>query len=144
MKILYQFGLLSAIAKSICQFHDCRSYWYNWIKIYIFEALLYNILYNKVNNASRGAAARSVTVKPAGCGFDPHSRKLDIYLYLYFHFFALASGQSAALNSANQHAMPPELGTKWGTEYLDTRPSTYPAVCGIQRKADIFMCFYFF
>ena len=24
---------------------------------------------------SRGAAARSVTVKPTGCGFDPHSRR---------------------------------------------------------------------
>ena len=31
-----------------------------------------------VNNkyeASRGAAAGSVTVKPTGCGFDPHSRR---------------------------------------------------------------------
>ena len=27
------------------------------------------------HEASRGAAARSVTVKPTGCGFDPHSRK---------------------------------------------------------------------
>ena len=25
--------------------------------------------------ASRGAAAQSVTVKPTGCGFDPHSRR---------------------------------------------------------------------
>ena len=25
--------------------------------------------------ASRGAAARGVTVKPTGCGFDPHSRR---------------------------------------------------------------------
>ena len=24
---------------------------------------------------SRGAAARGVTVKPTGCGFDPHSRR---------------------------------------------------------------------
>ena len=28
-----------------------------------------------VNEASRGAAAQSVTVKPSGCGFDPHSRR---------------------------------------------------------------------
>ena len=28
-----------------------------------------------INEASRGAAARSVTVKPAGCGFDPHSTR---------------------------------------------------------------------
>ena len=25
--------------------------------------------------ASRGAVARGVTVKPIGCGFDPHSRR---------------------------------------------------------------------
>ena len=25
--------------------------------------------------ASRGAAARGVTVKPTGCGFDPHTRR---------------------------------------------------------------------
>ena len=30
--------------------------------------------------ASRGAAAQSVTVKPTGCGFDPHSRGWNIYL----------------------------------------------------------------
>ena len=27
------------------------------------------------SEASRGAAARGVTVKPTGCGFDPHSRR---------------------------------------------------------------------
>ena len=32
--------------------------------------LLYIIIYK----ASRGAAAQSVTVKPTGYGFDPHSR----------------------------------------------------------------------
>ena len=31
--------------------------------------------------------ARGVTVKSTGCGFDPHSRRLNIYLNLYFHFF---------------------------------------------------------
>ena len=25
--------------------------------------------------ASRGAGAQNVTVKPTGCGFDPHSRR---------------------------------------------------------------------
>ena len=38
--------------------------------------------------AGRGAAARGVTAKPAGCGFDSHSRRRNIYLNLYFHFFA--------------------------------------------------------
>ena len=61
--------------------------------------------------ASRGAGAQSVTVKPTGCGFDLRSRRWNIYLILYFHFFALVS----------QHAMPPELGRKWWTECLNTR-----------------------
>ena len=60
--------------------------------------------------AGRGAAARGVTAKATGCEFDPHSRKLNIYFHLYFHFFALV--QSAALNSATQHAKPPEFGEK--------------------------------
>ena len=32
-------------------------------------------------------------------GFDPHSRKRNIYLHLYVQFFALVSRQSAALSS---------------------------------------------
>ena len=32
---------------------------------------------------------KSVTVKPNGCGFDPHLRRCNIYLNLFFHFFAL-------------------------------------------------------
>ena len=65
------------------------------------------------------AQAQSVTVKSTGCEFDPHSRKSNIYLYLYFHCFV--SGL----------AMPPDFGGKWGTECLNTRfPSAYSAVCG--------------
>ena len=76
---------------------------------------------NKPLEASRGAAAQRVTVKPTGCGFDPHSRRWNIYLNLYLHFFALVSRQSAVLSSATQHTMPPEFGRKWGTECLNTR-----------------------
>ena len=36
-------------------------------------------------------------------------------------YFALVSMQSASLSSATQHAVPPELGGKWGTECLNTR-----------------------
>ena len=55
----------------------------------------------------------SVTVKSTGCEFDPPSRKCNIYLNLYFHFFALVPRQSAALSSATpRHAVPPELGGK--------------------------------
>ena len=43
------------------------------------------------------------------------------YFHLHFHFFALVARQSAALISATQHVMPPELGGKWGTVCLNTR-----------------------
>ena len=72
-----------------------------------------DLLTNK--EANRGAGDCSVTAIPTGCGLDPHSRRWNIYLNLYFHFFALVSRQSAALSSATQHAMPPEFGWKWGT-----------------------------
>ena len=62
--------------------------------------------------------ARSVTVKTTGCGFDPYSRRCNIYLNLYFHFLALVSRLSAALT---QRAMPSKFGRKWVTECLNTR-----------------------
>ena len=34
-----------------------------------------NIIKKKVFEASRGAAAQIVVVKPTGCGFDPQSRR---------------------------------------------------------------------
>ena len=58
--------------------------------------------------ASRGAEAQSVPVKPTSCGFDPHSR-LDTLV------------SRTALNSVTQHAMPLEFGRKWETECLNTR-----------------------
>ena len=84
---------------------------------------------NKKIEASRGAAARGVTVTTTGCGFDPHSRRCNIYLNLYFHFCALVSRLSAALSSATQHAMPPEFVRKWGTECLITRFPLLTLLC---------------
>ena len=86
-----------------------------------------NLLKQSINivgvylETNRGAGAQSVTVKPTGCGFDPRSRRRNIYLNLYFHFFGLVSSLIAALTSATQHAMPPEFGRKWGTECLNTK-----------------------
>ena len=83
--------------------------------------------------ASRGAEAQNVTVKSTGCGFDPHSRKRNIYLY--FHFFALVSRRSAVLSLATQYAMPPEFGGKWGSENLNTRfplPTLLCARCSVK------------
>ena len=54
---------------------------------------------------SRDASAQCEVVNATGCGFDNHSRKFNVYLNLYFHFFALAWGQNVALNSANQFAI---------------------------------------
>ena len=71
---------------------------------------LLNLYYVEV---SRCAAGRSLTVKSTGCGFYPHSRRLNV-------FFALVSRLSAAFSSATQHAMPPVFDRKWGTECLNT------------------------
>ena len=46
--------------------------------------------------------------------------KLNIY---YFHFFALAPRQSAALSSATQQAMPPEFGGKRRADWINTKLS---------------------
>ena len=57
-----------------------------------------------------------MTVKSTGCGFDPYSRKINVYLHLYFHFFALMS------RPLNTQCLPmPKLGGKWRTECLNTR-----------------------
>ena len=85
-------------------------YRYLMFLILYHAILIHDILYFE---AGRGADAQSVTVKSTGCGFDPHSRKWNIYLHLYLHLFALVS----------RHEVP----------------SVYPAVCGIHRKADLFM-----
>ena len=79
--------------------------------------------------SSCGLAAQSVSVKPTGCGFDPHSKRWNIYLNLYFHFFALVSRQSTTLSSATQHEMPPEIGRKWETERLSTRFPLLTLLC---------------
>ena len=42
-----------------------------------------SIYYSRIE-ASRGAGAQSVTVKSTG--FDPHTRKGNIFFHLYFHF----------------------------------------------------------
>ena len=56
----------------------------------------------------------TICIDSTGCGFDPHSRRWNIYLNLYFHFFALVLRLSAALSS-------PEFSRKWGTQSLNTR-----------------------
>ena len=107
----------------------------------IYQRTLICMIHNNIE-ASCGAAARSLTVKPIGYGFDPHSRRWNIYLNLYFHFFALVSRQSAAaLSSATQDAMPPEFGKKWGMVCLNTRFPLPVCTACIQRKANLIFNF---
>ena len=47
------------------------------------------------------------------------TRKKGIFVYIYIFISSLWC--RAALSSATQNAMPPELGGKWGTECLNTR-----------------------
>ena len=63
---------------------------------------------------------KCVTVNVTGCGFDPYSKKLIIYLNLFVHSFALVSRKNAALSSAIQLAMSPDFGGKYETECLST------------------------
>ena len=50
------------------------------------------------------------------------TRGREIFIYIYIFISSLrCRDKSAALSSATHHAMPPELGGKWGTEYLNTR-----------------------
>ena len=59
-----------------------------------------------------------MTVKSTDCGFDP-LKYLFIFIFSFLH--SLLSRQSVALSSTTQHAMPPELGGKWGAECRNIR-----------------------
>ena len=58
-------------------------------------------------------------------------RRNGIYLNLYFHF--LRSGVETKRGVEFRHAMPLEIGGKWGTEYVCEMRTD---VCEIQREAD--------
>ena len=51
---------------------DCKIGWL-WVRSPL-EKMKYLVTFI-FSEASRGAAAQSVTVKPTGCGFDSHSRR---------------------------------------------------------------------
>ena len=69
-----------------------------------FFSVTFKIAYFKCEKV----CSKELTIKSAGYGFDSHLRMWNIYLHLYFHFFALVSRQSAVLSS----------GGKWETEFL--------------------------
>ena len=113
---------------------DFKVQLYNVIKIYCYI----NILFLCYLEASRGAGAQSVTVQPTGLWVRSplDSRIWNIYLHLYFHFFALVSGQSAVLSSATQHAMPPGFGKKCGTEWLNIMFLLSTLLCAKLKKTN--------
>ena len=55
----------------------------------------------------------------------------------------MMSRLSAAWSSETQHAMPPEFGTKWGTECLNTRFPLPTLLCAEYSVKLIFYLFYF-
>ena len=64
--------------------------------------------------------AQSVPVSRLVVGSIP-TRGDEIFIYIYIFISPLWCQESAALTSANQNAMPPQIGGKWGTECLNTR-----------------------
>ena len=111
-----------------CKYQLFKKKW-----MFVFSYLYFLMIFLP-DEASCGARAQSVSVRTSGCGFDPHSRKLNIDLNLYFYFFVLVSRRSAALSSATWHAMLPEFDGKWGG-VLTLGSST--SVSGIQSEADL-------
>ena len=56
-----------------CRHEEAVAHIYKMIQVKYYSFILNYIVYR--TETSRRAAARSVTVKPTGCGFDPHSRR---------------------------------------------------------------------
>ena len=88
------------IYKNVSSVSPIGNYHYSVEKsqqIYIFKRNVAKFLYFIiVIDGSHGTGAQSVIVSASGCGFDPLSRRWNIYLNLYFHFFSI------------QHAVLPE------------------------------------
>ena len=89
--------------------------------------------------------AQSVPVNRLVVGSIP-TRGDEIFIYIYIFISSpWYRGETAALNSATQHAMPPEIGGKWGTEGLNTRfplPTLLCAGYSVKLKINqyIFWC----
>ena len=76
--------------------HTFKPLHHDWLHLYYINVILFLYLYE----ASRSAASQRVTVNLTGCGFDPHSKRWNINLNLYFHFFALVTNTQCLYNPA--------------------------------------------
>ena len=80
---------------------------------------------DEASQASRGSGA-PCACKLTGCGFDPYSRRGNIYLHLYFHFFALMSRGKRGVEFRHSTR---NASRKWGTECLNTRFPLHTLLC---------------
>ena len=61
-----------------------------------------------------------------------------LFTFIFSFLSSGVEGKSAALSSATLHAMPPEIGGKWGTECLKTRfPLPTLLFAGYNEKINI-------
>ena len=94
--------------------------------------------------ASRGAEAQGVTVNTTDCWFDPHLRKWNIYLNLFFH--SLWCPGKARRCVAPLNTQCPQNSAGSGERSILTLGSLCIACCAIQCDAEadfISMCNYF-
>lgn len=67
-----------------------------------------------------------------------HSKKVNIYVNLYFLFIVLLSRQNAALSFTSKHTMPPDRRKMGNGVSLHQVLSTYPDVRGIYLEIEIY------
>ena len=89
--------------------------------------------------ASGGAGAQSVTIKPTGCGFDP-LEEMKYLLKFIFSFLRSDVERNRGVEFCHSIHNASRIQQKGGNGVsLHKVPSAYPAVCGIQREADLFI-----
>ena len=64
----------------------------------------------EIKDASRGAGAQVCECKRGWLWVRYLPEEINIYFNFYSHFFALVSMEKAALSSATQHVLLPEIG----------------------------------
>ena len=72
------------------------------------------------------SVSQGVTIKSTGCGFDLHSRKFNIYLNVYFHFFALESRRWIPLLNTKCLQNSAESGERSVLILSHTTPHRFP------------------
>ena len=82
------------------------------------------------------AVAQRVAVKPTGCGFDPPLEEMNFLLKFILPF--LRSGVEAKTRRCVLPLNTQCLQNSVECGERSVFPSVYPAMCGIQREADLF------